>query len=90
MSRPYGDAAWKEKPVFVASASGGALAGALANYSLRQSLAFVNAYVPGQPEFFLGHANTKFDEAGNLTDEDTKKHIDGAFAAFTAYIDKFK
>ena len=90
LSRPYGDSAWNKKPVFIASASGGAIGGALAAMHLRQAFVFLNAYVPGQPEFYLGGANTKFDEYGKLTDEETAKHIDQAFTAFTAYIDKFK
>ena len=90
MSRPYGDNAWNEKPVFIASASGGAIGGALAAMNLRQAFVFLNARVPGQPEFYLGGATSKFDEYGKLIDEETVKHIGNAFTEFTAYIDKLK
>jgi chromate reductase len=90
LSRPYGGSAWNLKPVFIASASGGAIGGALAAANLRQAFAFLNAYVLGQPEFYLGNANTKFDEQGNLIDEETQKRIDQALASFTAFIDKVR
>ena len=90
LSRPYGDSAWNEKPVFIASASGGAIGGALAAMNLRQAFVFLNAYVPGQPEFYLGGATSKFDEYGKLTDEETVKRIGQAFTAFTAFIDRLR
>lgn len=90
VSRPYGKNAWNEKPIFVMSASIGPIAGALGQFNLRQSLVYVNAYVQSQPEFYCGSAGSKFDEAGKLTDEDTKKMIDKGLSAFTAYIEKFR
>jgi chromate reductase, NAD(P)H dehydrogenase (quinone) len=89
-SRPYGDSAWNEKPVFIASASGGSLGGALASMNLHQAFVYLNARVMGQPEFYMNHATSKFDEQGILTDEETKKHIADAFAKFTAFIEKFR
>ncbi len=88
--RPYGDSAWNEKPVYVTGASGGNIGTALAQYSLKQVLGYLNARVPGQPEFYLGSAQKKFDTEGNLVDEDTLTFIDSALAAFTAYIDTFR
>jgi chromate reductase len=89
-SRPYGDSAWNEKPVFVVGAAGGGIAAALAQYHLKQILLYLNAHVPGQPEFYCGNASSKFDAAGNLTDEATQKHIDSAFTTFIAFIDKLR
>ena len=89
-SRPYGTAPWTKKPVLTVGASGGAIGTALAQTDLRKSLHFLNAFVLGQPEFYLGGAGQKFDENGVLTDEDTKKHIDAALAALTAIIDTLR
>lgn len=86
-SRPYGDNAWKGKPVFVIGASVGPIAAALAQHELKKIMTYLDARVMGQPEFYCGNAGTKFDEAGNLIDEDTKKFIDSGITAFTAFID---
>lgn len=79
-SRPYGENAWVGKRVLVAAASPGGIAGALAVYQVKQSLLHLNAEVLGQPEFMVGGAFDKFDEAGELTDEKTKEFIDQAIA----------
>lgn len=75
-SRPSGENAWVDKRVFVMSSSTGGLSGALAFYQAKQSLLHLKAEVISYPEFMLGRAPEKFDEAGNLTDERTKEFID--------------
>lgn len=77
-SRPYGQNAFTGKRVLVSSVSTGGIAGALASYQVKQSLLHLNANVIGQPEFMVGGAPQKFDEAGVLTDESTKKLITSA------------
>lgn len=89
-SRPWGKNSWATKPVFVCGASIGAIGTALAQYHLKQVLNYLNVRVLGQPEFYLGMAQSKFDAAGKLTDEDTLAHIDSSFAAFTAFIDQLR
>ena len=89
-SRPYGQGAWNGKAVYVIGASIGPIAAALAQADLKKTMLFMNAIVLGQPEFYLGVAGSKFDEAGNLIDEDTEKHIKKAFEAFTAFIEKVR
>lgn len=86
-SRPYGDNAWERKPVYVASASIGPIAAALAQYELKRALLYLNARVLGQPEFLLGKAQDVFDADGKLLDEHTKTHIVDALAAFTRHIE---
>ena len=63
------------KPVAIMGASGGLLGTARAQYHLRQMLIFLNAYPVNKPEVMIGQAQTKFDEAGNLTDEPTREFI---------------
>jgi chromate reductase len=74
-SRPYGDSAWSGKPVAIMSASGGIFGGARAQYHLRQMFVFLNMYTVNQPEVMIPQAHQRFDEQGNLTDENSKKLI---------------
>lgn len=84
-SRPYGDSAWKGKPVYVIGASVGPLSAALAQYDLKKILLYLDAHVLGQPEFYLGNASDKFAPDGSLTDEKTRTHIDVALATFIPF-----
>ena len=85
-SRPYGDNAWKGKPVYVMSASVGSIAAALAQYALKQVMLYLDTKVLGQPEFYCGNAGEKFDAEGNLTDAKTKESITAAWPKFLASI----
>lgn len=73
-SRPP-EPAFNDKPVAIMGASGGIFGTARAQYQLRQMLVFLNAHPINKPEVMIGQAPTKFDEAGNLTDEQTKQFI---------------
>ena len=73
-SRPP-DQPFDGKPVAIMGASGGLLGTARAQYQLRQMLVFLNAYPVNKPEVMIGQAQTKFDEAGNLTHEPTREFI---------------
>ncbi len=83
-SRPYGKNSFSGKKVLVVGASVGPVGAAIGQYDLKKMLLHGNAEVFGQPEFFLGVAGSKFNEVGELTDETTKQHIDGAWARITA------
>src|SRR5205807_5964374 len=74
-SRPYGDSAWSGKPAAIMGASMGAIGTARAQYHLRQIMVFLNMFPINQPEVMIGHAATRFDAAGNLTDEPTRNFI---------------
>ena len=80
-SRPYGDNAWKGKPVAIMGASGSALGTGRAQYHLRQCFVFLEMYALNQPEVLINHANQKFDAKGNLTDEPTRERIRQMLAA---------
>jgi chromate reductase len=79
-SRPYGDSAWKGKPAAVMGASVGALGTARAQYHLRQCFVFLDMPVVNQPEVMVSAAASKFDPAGNLTD-DTARTLIGQLLA---------
>jgi chromate reductase len=74
-SRPYGDSAWNGKPAAIMGASIGNIATARAQYHLRQMFVFLNILAINQPEVMIGNAAERFDENGNLTDEETKDYI---------------
>jgi len=74
-SRPYGDNSWEGKPVAVMGASAGALGTARAQYHLRQVFVFLNMHAVNRPEVMISSAAERFDEQGNLKDENTRKHI---------------
>ena len=74
-ARPYGDSAWKGKPVAIMGASPGVLGTARAQYHLRQTLVFLDMPAVNQPEVMIAGAASKFDANGNLTDDMAKKLI---------------
>ena len=75
VSRPYGNNAFAGKPALILGASIGPIGTAVAQSHLKQILLYLDMKVIGQPEFYLGTAQDKFDESGALTDENTKEHI---------------
>ncbi len=79
-----------KKPVGIMTASPGLLGGVRAQYHLRQILVAVNAYVMNQPEIVIGQVSTKFDEAGNLTDEKTKEFISKFITSLAAFSERIK
>jgi chromate reductase, NAD(P)H dehydrogenase (quinone) len=85
------DQPFKSKPVAIQSATGGQLGGARMQYHLRMALTFLNAFVFGTPEVFVGLAQTKFDEKTlALKDEPTRKIIAQQLAAFETFIARVK
>ena len=84
-SRPYGDSAWEGKPVALMGASVGAMGSSRAQYHLRQVFVFLNMYPLNRPEVMITNAAQRFDEKGNLKDEDTKAHIRGLLVALVAW-----
>ena len=74
-SRPYGDSAWNGKPAAIMGASIGAIATARAQYHLRQMMVFLNMLPVNQPEVMIGNCSDKFDEQGELADEETRQYI---------------
>lgn len=60
-SRPYGDNSFRKKPVGIMSASPGMLGGSRAQYHLRQTMLFLDAFAMVRPEVFVTFADKKFD-----------------------------
>jgi chromate reductase len=85
-SRPYGASVWSGKPAGVVSQSPGAIGGFGANHHLRQSLVFLDMPAMQQPEAYLSHAASLFDDVGNLVEGSGKTFLAGFVAAFTAWV----
>lgn len=74
-SRPPVDNVFAGKPVAVMSASTGMIGGARAQYHLRQSFVFLDMHPVNKPEVVVTFAAKKFDERGNLLDEETRERV---------------
>ncbi len=74
-SRPYGDNAFKGKPVAIMGASIGMLGTSRAQYHLRQSFVFLDVYTVNAPEVMVPFVGDKVDAEGRLTDQNTREHI---------------
>lgn len=85
-SRPYGKSAWQGKPGAVVSVSPGAIGGFGANQHLRQSFVFLDVPALQQPEAYIGHAATLFDERGGIAVESTRDFMKSFLDAFAAWI----
>jgi len=84
-SRPYGKAAWSDKPCAIVSQSPGALGGFGANHHLRQMLPFLNMPAMPAPEAYLGGIATKFD-GDQLTDASLRDFLQTFVDAFAAWV----
>lgn len=74
------------KLVAIMGASPGRIGTARMQYHLRQSFVFLNATVLNRPEVMVGNADKVFDEAGKLTDQDTRKIVADLLKALAAAI----
>jgi chromate reductase len=74
-SRPLATNVLRNKPVAVIGASAGMFGAVWAQADLRKVLAATGARVV-EGEVAVGHAHTRFDEDGNLTDDNLVQQID--------------
>lgn len=89
-SRPHGDNAWEGKPVAVMGASIGMVGSARAQYHLRQMFVYLNMHALNRPEVMIPHAVDKFDQQGNLTDENTAGRVKEFVEALAIWAAKHK
>jgi chromate reductase len=74
-SRPPGDNSFDGKPAAIMSASIGMIAGARAQYHLRQTFVYINVYPLNKPEVMVPYAQNLIDKHGNVTDAHTREKI---------------
>ena len=78
------------KPVAIQSATQGPLGGARMQYHLRQCMVFLDAFTFGRPEIFVGSAQNKFNDKGELTDEGTKDFVKKQLEGFAKFVERVK
>lgn len=84
-ARPYGDSAWEGKPCAIMGASPGAIGTARMQYHLRQIMVFLNMHPINKPEVMINNCASKFNEQGELTDENTLKFISEMLKSLTEW-----
>ena len=67
-SRPYGDSAWKGKPVAIMGASPACWARRGPSITCARCFVFLDMPAVNQPEVMISGAADKFDKDGNLTE----------------------
>jgi chromate reductase len=88
-SRPPAQSPLRGKPVALMGASPGSSGTIRAQMQLRQSFVFTQSPVLLQPEVLVSRATEKFDSAGRLTDEATRKIVRTMLEAFVVWIRRF-
>lgn len=82
-SRPYGQSVWAGKASAVCGASQGAIGTAVGQAHLKGLVAgYLDMPMMGQPELYLQWKDGVIDGEGNISNEDTKKFLQG-------FVDKF-
>ncbi len=89
-SRPYGTSPFEGKPVAIMGASIGIIGTARAQYHLRQTMVFFNAFPLNRPEVMVTVADKKFDETGRLRDEMTREKVKELLVELVKWIKKLK
>jgi chromate reductase len=84
------DQPFKEKPVAIQSATQGPLGGGRMQYHMRTMLVFLGAFTFNTPEIFVGTAQNKFDDKGELKDETTKDFIKKQLEGFAKFVERVK
>jgi chromate reductase, NAD(P)H dehydrogenase (quinone) len=74
------------KPVGIMGAAAGPLGTGRSQYHLRQNLQGLDTFAMPKPEVFVGLAQSKFNEAGDLTDEATRQVLSRWLTAFEAWV----
>lgn len=87
-SRPWGHNSWNEKPAAIMGASG-PRGTVRAQLHLRQMFVTMNVFALNKPEMLVDSTG-KFDENGNLTDEETKKRIAELLTALASWTKKLQ
>ena len=78
---------WKRTGI-VGAGDGHYLGTGRSQYHFRQNLQALQAIVMPRPEIFVNHNSEKFDTDGNLTDEDTRRHLAKWLDAFIEWVEK--
>lgn len=89
-ARPWGTNSFAGKPGAVLGASIGATGTALAQQHLRNVLAYLDVPLLGQPEVFIKFSEDLIDAEGNVTNEGTRKFLQGFVDRYVAWVHKIR
>jgi chromate reductase len=89
-SRPAREAVLSGKPIGIMGASTGQGGTARAQSHLRDGLTYTNGLVLPLPEVLVGLAGQKFDDDGNLLDEETRQYVRDLLVGLAAWTRRFQ
>lgn len=89
-SRPYGKNSFGGKPGALLGTSPGAIGTAVAQHNLKGTLSYLDVHMMGQPEVYLQFKQGLIDDAGNITNDDTKKFIQKFTDSFAHFVEGHK
>ncbi|MFD2678938.1 NADPH-dependent FMN reductase [Camelimonas lactis] len=87
-SRPYGKSSWMHKPTAIAGASPGAIGTAAGQAHVRTAASAAGALLMSQPELYFSARPGLIDADDAITDEGTRKFLQGYVDALAAHIDR--
>ncbi len=87
-SRPYGQNAFAGKPAALCGASPGAIGTACAQQQLKAILGYLDTILMGQPEMYLHFKEGMIDAEGNISNDDTRKFLQGFVDRFAAWAER--
>jgi len=88
-ARPFGKSVWPGKPGFITGTSGGAIGTALAQQHLRSVMLGLGMTLLGGEAYITNKPNL-IDDQGNISDESTKKFLQGFVDRFATLVTKLK
>lgn len=88
-SRPYGSNLWAGKPAAIAGASPGAVGTAVAQAHLRSVLGYLDVPTLGQPEIYIRFTEGLIDDEGAVTNDGTRKFLQGFMDRYVAWTRRF-
>jgi chromate reductase len=88
-SRPYGSNLWAGKPAAILGASPGAVGTAVAQAHLRSVLGYLDVPTLGQPEMYIQFTQGLIDDDGTVSNDGTRKFLQGFMERYVAWTRKF-
>jgi chromate reductase len=89
-ARPSGAAPLERKPIAIMGATPGRFGTANAQQALRAVFVFSESYVMLRPQVRVSDAGERFDEDGNLRDEETRRRVLGLVESLVRWTRRFQ
>jgi len=89
-TRPYGQNVWKNKPTAIVGTSQGSVGTAAAQAHLRSIMVAIGAILAGLPEVYFVFKTGLIDDQYQITDENSKKFLQGFLDHFGQWIREHK